>query len=43
VVDDAHAMPLVLDGNIGVSILKTWVLTMDIDHDRAWISPVDPH
>ncbi|WP_343615729.1 hypothetical protein [Novosphingobium sp.] len=43
VVDDAHAMPLVLDGNIGVSILKTWVLTMDMDQGRAWISPVDPH
>jgi hypothetical protein len=41
--EDAHAMPLVLDGNIGVSILKTWVLTIDIDHGRAWVSPVDPH
>jgi len=37
---DAHAMPLILDGNIGASILKTWVLTVDLGHGRAWISPV---
>lgn len=39
--DDARSMPLVLDGNIGVSVLKTWVLTVDIDHGRAWIAPAD--
>lgn len=39
--EDAHSMPLVLDGNIGVSVLKTWVLTVDIDHGRAWIAPAD--
>ncbi len=39
--EDARSMPLVLDGNIGVSVLKTWVLTVDIDHGRAWIAPAD--
>ena len=39
--DDAHSMPLVLDGNIGVSILKKWIVTMDIARGRAWICPAD--
>lgn len=39
--DDAHAMPLVIDGNIGASILKTWILTLDLGHGRAWVVSAD--
>jgi hypothetical protein len=37
--EDAQSMPLIIDGNIGLSMLKTWVVTMDLPHGRAWISP----
>lgn len=37
--EDAQTMPLVLDGNIGVSTLRHWVVTMDLAHGRAWIAP----
>lgn len=37
--DDAQAMPLVLDGNIGAAILKSWIVTIDTTRGRAWISP----
>ena len=35
---DARSMPLVIDGNIGMPILRNWILTMDLAHSRAWIS-----
>lgn len=36
---DAHSVSLILDGNIGASSLKDWIVTIDIAHSRAWISP----
>lgn len=33
----AVVMDLVLDGNIGVPVLKDWVVTLDLAHERAWI------
>jgi len=36
---DAQAMPLALDGNIGVSMLRHWIVTLDLAHGRAWIAP----
>ena len=37
---DAQAvvMDLVLDGNIGVPVLKDWVVTLDLANERAWIA-----
>lgn len=40
--DDAHTMPLALDGNIGAHILRQWIVTMDLAHGRAWIAPANP-
>ena len=37
--DDARSMPLVIDGNIGAGVLKKWIVTVDLIHGRAWISP----
>lgn len=36
---DAQAlvMDLVIDGNIGVPVLKDWVVTLDLANERAWI------
>lgn len=38
----ARVMPLILDGNIGAAILKQWVITLDLEHARAWIAPARP-
>jgi hypothetical protein len=32
---------LILDGNLGSPVLKTWVLTMDLGRSRAWIAPAE--
>ena len=31
--------PLILDGNIGAPILKHWIVTLDLAHERLWLSP----
>ena len=30
---------MILDGNIGVPVLKTWIVTLDLANERAWIAP----
>lgn len=30
---------LILDGNIGAPILKHWLVTLDLAHERLWLSP----
>lgn len=34
----AVVMDLVIDGNIGVPVLKDWVVTLDLAGERAWIA-----
>ena len=34
----ALVMDLVIDGNIGVPVLKDWVVTLDLAGERAWIA-----
>ncbi|HEY9134092.1 MAG TPA: hypothetical protein VIM98_20260 [Dyella sp.] len=36
---DAQIMDLAIDGNIGAPILKRWVITMDLAHQRLWLAP----
>lgn len=36
--DDAYAMPLILDSNIGTAVLQHWIVTIDVAHSRAWIA-----
>jgi hypothetical protein len=28
-----------MDGNIGAQFLNNWILTLDLEHGRAWLSP----
>jgi hypothetical protein len=32
---------LIMDGNIGAQFFNHWVLTLDLEHGRAWLSAVD--
>lgn len=31
---------LIMDGNIGAQFLNHWILTLDLEHGRAWLSPL---
>jgi hypothetical protein len=33
---------LIMDGNIGVPVLKDWVMTLDLASGRAWLAPAAP-
>jgi hypothetical protein len=39
---NAQVQDLVVDGNIGAPILCRWVITMDLAHQRLWLSPAKP-
>ncbi len=30
---------LIMDGNISAQFLNNWILTLDLEHSRAWLSP----
>jgi len=34
-----HARDLIIDGNLGSQVLRNWIVTFDLPHGRAWISP----
>lgn len=31
---------LIMDGNIGAQFLNKWILTLELEHGRAWLSPL---
>lgn len=35
---NAQVQDLVVDGNIGAPILRQWIITMDLAHERLWLS-----
>jgi hypothetical protein len=35
----AQVEDLILDGNIGAPILRRWIITFDLAHERLWLSP----
>ena len=34
---------LIMDGNIGAWFLNHWILTLDLQHGRAWLSALPEH
>jgi hypothetical protein len=39
---NAQVQDLFVDGNIGAPILRQWIITMDLAHQRLWLSPAKP-
>jgi hypothetical protein len=37
----ARTRDLIMDGNIGAQFLNQWILTLDLLHGKAWLSPAD--
>jgi hypothetical protein len=31
---------LIMDGNIGAQFLNNWIVTLDLEHGRAWLAPL---
>jgi hypothetical protein len=40
---NAQVQDLFVDGNIGAPILREWMITMDLAHQRLWFSPAKPN
>lgn len=40
--EKARVTSLIIDGNIGSPILAQWIVTLDLEHGRAWIAPSAP-
>ena len=38
----AQGLDLILDGNVGRPILDHWAVTVDLEHQRGWISNTTP-
>lgn len=36
---DGHVENLIIDGNVGVRVLRHWVVTIDTAHQKMWIAP----
>lgn len=36
----ARTTNLIMDGNIGAEFLNHWVMTMDLEHGRLWLAPL---
>lgn len=39
---DASVKELILDGNIGAPVLRRWVITLDLAHQKLWLVPAAP-
>ena len=37
-----QARDLIMDGNLGSPVLRNWIVTFDLPHGRAWLSPGQP-
>ena len=37
--DKALVADLILDGNLGVPVLRRWIVTLDLAAERLWIAP----
>jgi hypothetical protein len=35
----AHVKDIIFDGNIGAPVISSWIMTVDLVHQRLWIAP----
>ena len=37
----AGVRDMIIDGNIGIPVMKDWIMTFDLSRDRLWVRPVE--
>lgn len=37
----ARVRDMIIDGNIGIPVMKDWIMTFDLSRDRLWVRPVE--
>jgi len=38
---DLRVRDMIIDGNIGIPVMKDWIMTFDLAQGRLWVRPVE--
>ena len=38
----ARVRDMIIDGNIGIPVMKDWIMTFDLAEGRLWVRPTSP-